>query len=80
MMILHPYYVFYIPKSILVLYFNILVHVTCLEWFNEDHQFAVGYSDGHIYLASRHDIDAPVIIEAHQVSVIYSLLQKNIVK
>ena len=43
------------------------VSVTHIEWFDEDKKFAVAFTDGVIYMCLK-NMEAPVVIEAHQVS------------
>lgn len=47
--------------------FVVAVSVKYMAWFDEDKRFAVGYSDGMVYLCSKDDFQEPVAIEAHQV-------------
>ncbi|KAK7116135.1 hypothetical protein V1264_001871 [Littorina saxatilis] len=42
------------------------VSVTQLAWFDEDHKFAVAYSDGELLLCSRNEFEEPLKVEAHQ--------------
>lgn len=41
--------------------------MTQLAWYDEDHRFAVGYSDGELALCSKNDFEDPVKVEAHKV-------------
>ena len=47
----------------------ISVAVTCLAWYDEDHRFAVGYSDGQLAFCSRDTFDPEptFVLEAHEV-------------
>ncbi|XP_063955724.1 probable E3 ubiquitin-protein ligase HERC1 isoform X1 [Lytechinus pictus] len=44
------------------------VAVTCLAWYDEDHRFAVGYSDGQLAFCSRDTFDPEpsFVLEAHE--------------
>jgi len=42
------------------------VSVRHIEWYDEDKRFAVGYSDGMVYLCSPDEYQQPIAIEAHQ--------------
>ena len=43
------------------------VSVSQLAWYDEDKRFAVGYSDGSVYLCSKSEFEPPIPIRAHQV-------------
>jgi hypothetical protein len=43
------------------------VSIRNIEWYDEDKRFAVGYSDGMVYLCSSDEYQQPIAIEAHQV-------------
>ena len=45
----------------------VAVSVRQIEWYDEDKRFAVGYSDGMVYLCSPDEYQQPIAIEAHQV-------------
>ncbi|XP_021370838.1 probable E3 ubiquitin-protein ligase HERC1 isoform X1 [Mizuhopecten yessoensis] len=42
------------------------VAVTLLAWYDEDRNFAAGYSDGVVIISNRSDFETPVITETHQ--------------
>ncbi|PVD19395.1 hypothetical protein C0Q70_19883 [Pomacea canaliculata] len=50
--------------------YRLNVSVTQLAWYDEDHRFAVGYSDGELALCSKNDFEDPVKVEAHKSSII----------
>ena len=45
------------------------VAITSLSWYDEDYRFAVGYSDGVVWMCSRDSFDPEPykVIEAHKV-------------
>ena len=47
----------------------IAVSVRCLSWFNEEKRFAVGYSDGQVWLARKDNYSSSpeIRINAHEV-------------
>ncbi|XP_035829751.1 probable E3 ubiquitin-protein ligase HERC1 isoform X3 [Aplysia californica] len=45
------------------------VSVTSIVWYEEDHRFAVSYSDGVISLCSREDFEQPLNVDAHKSSI-----------
>ena len=49
-----------------VTYF-VLVAVTQLAWYKEDHEFFVGFSDGMLSRCTRDETDSVTVIEAHEV-------------
>ncbi len=49
-------------------YSCVSVCVTQLAWYDDEKRFAVGFSDGLIYLATRDEFQQPTRLEAHQVN------------
>ena len=47
--------------------YYVLVAVTQLAWYKEDHEFFVGFSDGMLSRCTRDETDAVTVIEAHEV-------------
>ena len=45
----------------------VLVAVSQLAWYKEDHEFFVGFSDGMLSRCTRDETDSVTVIEAHEV-------------
>lgn len=56
--------------TVAILYCTIAVSVSCLQWFNEEKRFAIGYSDGQVWLLHRdgYSTSPETKISAHEVS------------
>lgn len=50
------------------IYYVFVASVTNIQWFDEDKQVAVAFSDGIVSLCTKEYYNMPIHIEAHEVS------------
>jgi len=51
-----------------------VVSVTNLQWYDEDKRFAIGFSDGVVYLSTKDDYLPVIVLNAHEVSLTLTIL------
>lgn len=54
---------------LMVIPYFLTVSVRCMSWFNEEKRFAVGYSDGQVWLVNKdnYSTSQDIKVSAHKV-------------